>query len=206
MKRTHIISNYTHYTDLELLQLVQQQDEHAFAVLYERHYLPLCRKAFQRIPSTPKVEEIVQDVFVTLWSKAPSLNTDSHVKGYLYATLKNKILHQLRMEYTRSFYMEKLKNLVGDQAENRSLLAIYAQETEEYIHRIVTTLSPQCREAFILSRFEGLSYKEIAERMQLSVNTVEKHVAKALRILRSKLTSYSNISLILLAVYLGCLV
>lgn len=89
--------------------------------------------------------------------------------------------------------MKKLKELAASRVENKSLQTIYVQEAEEHIHRIITTLSPQCREAFMLSRFEELSYKEIAERMHLSVNTVEKHIAKALRILRSSLNSYTSV-------------
>lgn len=204
MKR--IIKHYTHYTDHELLEFIRRHDEQAFTVLYERYYLALCKKAFQRIQSVPRVEEIVQDVFVNLWSKASSLHTESHVKAYLYATLRNKILHELRQEYTRAAHMENLKiynNNPGE--ENKSLQTIYAQEAEAHIYQIVTTLSPQCREAFLLSRFEELSYKEIAERMHLSVNTVEKHVAKALHILRSKLNTYSDIPVMLLVVYLCCL-
>lgn len=204
VKNKSIITSFTHHTDQELLAFIQQGNEMAFTVLYKRYYLPLCKKAFQRIPSTPQVEEIVQDVFVNLWSKALTLDTKGNVRAYLYATLRNKILHELRTESTRSFYMEKLKKLSSIHEGEECLNAIYAREREAQIIQIVTDLSPQCREAFRLSRFENLSYKEIAERMQLSVNTVEKHVAKALRILRSKLNEYGDVRFALFLLFAFC--
>jgi RNA polymerase sigma-70 factor (ECF subfamily) len=149
------------------------------------------------------VEEIVQDVFVTFWSKAPSLDPAGNVKAYLYAILRNNILHELRTEHTRSFYMQKLKTLPAVHEEGKSLQNIYVQEVEEYIRQVITTLSPQCREAFSLSRFEHLSYKEIAARMHLSTSTVEKHVAKALRVLRHKLHEYSDVSFMLLLFFIS---
>ncbi len=185
------------------MRLTQQQNEQAFVVLYERYYLPLCKKAFQRIPYRPRVEEIVQDVFVNLWSKAASLDANGNVKAYLYATLRNKILHALRTEHNRQFYLEKLKELTKERNEDKSLQHIYARETEEHINQIITALSPQCRKAFSLSRFENLSYKEIADRMQLSVHTVEKHIAKALQILRNKINEYGDVSLILFILLLS---
>lgn len=190
--------NFTQYTDQELLALMQEKDEQAFTELYYRYYKLLCQKAFQRIPSTPVVEEIVQDVFVNLWIKAASLDTNGNVKAYLHATLRNKILHELRTEQTRTFYTEKIKQLNDQQENDQELQAIYAKETEDHINAIISTLSPQCKEAFVLNRYEHLSYKEVAERMHLSVNTVEKHVAKALRILKNRLNEYGDIVFLLL--------
>lgn len=201
MQKRLIIANFTPYTDQELLAGIQQGDEQAFTLLYKRYYLPLCKKAFQRIPSIALVEEIVQDVFVNFWKKAASLDTNGNIKAYLYATLRNKILHELRTEATRSFYRKKWEALTRTKVAAQSLNWMYARETEAKIDQVVTALSPQCREAFRLSRFEHLSYKEIAERMHLSVNTVEKHVSKALRILREELNKYGTDVSFLIALY-----
>lgn len=143
------------------------------------------------------MEEIVQDVFVNLWIKAPELDGNGNVRAYLYATLRNNVLHELRTEANRIFYLNKLKQIKRVKEGDKCLQEIYARETEIQITRIVQTLPEQCREAFRLSRFEHLSYKEIAERMQLSVSTVEKHIGKALRILRFRLNTAENTILIL---------
>lgn len=139
------------------------------------------------------MEEIVQDVFVNLWVKSSSLDVSGNLKAYLYATLRNMVLNELRSQCTRSAYREKIKQLTKRQECSGGLEVIYARETEAHINQIIATLSPQCRKAFRLSRFEHFSYKEVADQMQISVNTVEKHVAKALRILRGKLTEYGDV-------------
>jgi RNA polymerase sigma-70 factor (ECF subfamily) len=141
---------------------------------------------------------MVQDVFVNLWMKAADLDAAGNIRAYLYATLRNKVLHQIRMEYTRALYLKKITAEAREPRQAPGLQAIYARETEEYFAKTIDTLPPQCREAFMLSRFEELSYKEIAERMRLSVNTVEKHVGKALRILRMRMNSYFEVLLVLI--------
>lgn len=184
---------------------MQKGKDKAFEALYERYYLPLCKKAFLRIPSVQRVEEIVQDVFVNLWAKTSSLDAGGNVRAYLYATLRNKILHELRTESTRLFYAEEIKKQKQRQDGSLFLGKIYARETETYITQIIQSLPAQCREAFRLSRYEYLSYKEIAERMQLSTSTVEKHVGKALRILRTKLNTPEDVYLLLPILLMCCL-
>ena len=193
-----VIEGLTKNTDQQLLALVQAGEEKAFDTLYWRYYLPLCQKAFQRVPSVPRVEEMVQDVFVNFWLKAATLDTDGNVRAYLYATLNNKILHELRTESNRLHYLATFEKLRSKSKANASLEQLYAQETEHRIAQVLKALPVQCREAFCLSRFEHLSYKEIAERMELSVRTVEKHIGKALRILREKLVQYEDAFPILL--------
>ncbi|HEY6081848.1 MAG TPA: RNA polymerase sigma-70 factor [Chitinophagaceae bacterium] len=174
--------------------MMQQGNEQGLTELYQRYYASLCLKAYQRIPSTPLVEEIVQDVFVNIWIKAVSLDIKGNVRAYLYATLRNKILHELRTAQTRSFYAEKIRQLMKQQVEDHNLDAIYIKETETQINQIISTLSPQCKETFLLSRYEHLAHKEIAARMGISVSTVEKHIAKALRILRNGLREYGDVA------------
>jgi RNA polymerase sigma-70 factor (ECF subfamily) len=182
------------------LSFIKQGNEQALEALYERYYKLLCLKAYKRIPSTPLVEEVVQDVFVNLWVKSASLDVHGNVKAYLYATLRNKILHELRQESTRALYADKIRQLSREREEIQSLESLYARDAEARIHRVIGTLSPQCRRAFLLSRFENLSYKQIATSMNISVNTVEKHVAKALRVLKGKLQEYKDIIQILIVI------
>jgi RNA polymerase sigma-70 factor (ECF subfamily) len=179
---------------------MQQGSEQALTELFRRYYTPLYIKAYKRIPFVYQAEEIVQDVFVNIWLKASMLDVTGNVKAYLYATLRNKILHELRTEATRAFHAEKLAEMTKQQHDDRCLDAINAKQTEQYISEVIAGLSPHCREAFLLSRFEHLSYKEIAERMHISINTVEKHVSKALRILKSKLNEYDDLIFFLLLV------
>lgn len=198
--------SFTSFSDQELLELVQEKDESAFSILYERYYIPLCKKAYQRIPFQTRVEEIVQDVFVNLWTKASLLDSGGNVKAYLYATLRNKVLHSLRTERNRKFYMKKLSELKEKKVSEKPqpLQTLYATETQETINRIIEQLSPQCRTAFKLSRFEQLSYKEIAQRMQISASTVEKHISKALRIFKEHTALHHHFTVTFILTLLLC--
>src|ERR1044072_1184905 len=82
-----------YHTANELLLLIQQEHEGAFEQLYFRYYSQLCSKAFKRISNEPGVEEVVQDVFFSLWCQAKKLDHQGNVCGWLYAVLRNKVLH-----------------------------------------------------------------------------------------------------------------
>lgn len=137
--------------------------------------------------------------------KSASLDVQGNLRAYLYATLRNKVLFELRTEQTRACYLKKAARSTREAAAPDDTASLYARETEAKIRSIIATLSPQCREAFVFSRYEDLSYKEIAERMHLSVNTVQKHISKALRILRSNLNEYDLMAwvFVVLFVWMG---
>lgn len=90
----------------------------------------------------PLVEEIVQDVFVNLWQKASSLDTGGNVKAYLFATLRNRILFELRTEANRNLFLNKLYQKASVRSEHDELEKIYAKETEDKIHFVIATLPP----------------------------------------------------------------
>lgn len=190
MSNTTPITRREDHTDNELLLLIQHGDKQAFSLLYHRYYLLLCNKAYKHLPEEGAVEEVVQDVFVALWTKANTLDALDNVSAWLFAALRKSILHELRHEYTRRKYDEQLKQLPKIDYQQSDDEIVYAKETEEKIHGVINTLSPQCREAFILSRFERMSYKDIAQQMNISVKTVEKHISKALQVLREELKEY----------------
>lgn len=133
------------------------------------------------------VEEIVQDVFVTLWQKASELDANGNVVAWLYATLRYKVLHELRTESNRKFYEGKAIQLSNElQATNQDNI-LERKQLSNKIKTAIDELPQQCKTAFVLSRFENKSYSEIAAIMNISVKTVEKHISKALEHLREEL-------------------
>ncbi|MGK9121066.1 RNA polymerase sigma-70 factor [Olivibacter jilunii] len=174
-------------TDQELLAHIARKSEAALAVLHYRYYPVLCAVAIKRIPDESIVEELVQDVLLNFWEKAPTLDSDGNVYAYLFATLRNKVLHELRSQLLLAKRNSLLQLAQPQVLEHDAADLLQAKELEQKLHTIIEDLSPQCKEAFTLSRFEHLSYKSIAQRMNISVNTVEKHIGKALTILREKL-------------------
>lgn len=174
-------------TDQELLKHIAHKNEAALTALHYRYYPLLCAAAFKRIPNESIVEELVQDVLINLWEKAPSLDPNGSIQAYLFATLRNKVLHELRSLMMMARHATSLQQEKQEIFEHNAVELLQAKELEQKLQTIIDDLSPQCKEAFTLSRFEQLSYKSIALRMNISVNTVEKHIGKALHILREKL-------------------
>lgn len=176
--------------DNELLIAVHNNDCKAFEELYFRYFDPLSRYAFKKLQDESIVEELVQDVFVDFWKKRADLDLGGDVAGLLFAMLRNKTLHELRARMIKSRHIEIFLFLHKDDVAEEVTDELYARQIKERLDQAVNRLSPQCREAFTLSRYEHLTYREIAERMKISVNTVEKHIGKALQFLRQQFREY----------------
>jgi RNA polymerase sigma-70 factor (ECF subfamily) len=178
----------TNDSDQQLLLLIQQQDPQAFETLYYRYYALLCTKAFARLQDEPVVEELVQDVFVNLWTRAAQLDPNGNVAGYLFATLRNKVLYEIRTRSALHNKQQQYQYLHGTTgADTPANDPQDKREALEQLNKVLAQLPPKCREAFVLSRGKNLTYQQIAEQMQISVKTVEKHIGKALRILKNEL-------------------
>ncbi|MFT2009996.1 RNA polymerase sigma-70 factor [Pontibacter sp. 13R65] len=190
-------------SDDDLLQLIAQKNERAFTVLYNRYYTELCKAAFKKVPDEPVVEEIVQDVFVALWNNAERLDISNNIRSYLFATLRNKVLYEIRTRISKRALALNFEpvNEFSSSVDISEIIA--ANELEKRIHAVIDGLSPQSREAFRLSRFEQMSYQMIAEQLHVSVGTVEKHISKALAALRKELARTDSALLIALTLYLA---
>jgi RNA polymerase sigma-70 factor, ECF subfamily len=182
---------FSSLTDQELLQHIAQRNEAALTALHQRYYPLLCASAYKRIPDESVVEELVQDVLINFWKKAPFLDLNGNVQAYLFATLRNKVLHELRSRMLMAKHTASMQQDNQEMPGHDGATLLQAKELEQTLQTIIDDLSPQCKEAFTLSRFEQLSYKSIAQRMNISVNTVEKHIGKALDILRRKLGEHT---------------
>jgi len=165
--------------------LIRQRDESALKCFYYRHYTALCRKAFRRIQNDELVEEIVQDVFFTLWTKATELDADGNVSAWIYAVLRNKVLHAMREEMRREDHLSAYQQASRRQEDNAYSM-VEAKQAAQRVRLLIDGLPAQCKEAFLLSREHHLTYQQIADRMGVSVKTVEKHISRALQILRTE--------------------
>jgi len=171
----------------------------AFEKLYFENYTSLCQSIYRFVRDEEITRDIVQDVFLKYWQKIPSSPPVSRVgagkrelrisespKAYLKRACINQALNFLkekeRRENRESAYYEEVIQL-KDIAE-RPDSKIIAKETSTSINKAIDQLPPACRATFLLSRHEQKSYKEIAGLLNISVNTVEKHIGKALRALR----------------------
>jgi RNA polymerase sigma-70 factor (family 1) len=183
------IDPYNGLSDAELIQLWVNGDEAAFDTLYKRYVVRLLNTAFQKTNSREMAQELVQDVFMELYLHRAKITIHTSLQGYLFTILRNKIFnhyrHQLVQKKYRQFVVQR-----GEQLAHDSGKALEGKELQDKIRVLVQELPVQCRTVFLLSREQQLSNKQIADQLNISVNTVEQHIRKARRILREALGNY----------------
>jgi len=155
----------------------------AFSEIYRRHALKLMAKAVAKSTCREDAEELVQNSFLKLYQKKASIVADQPIFGYLFMVFKNETLNQYRNKLVRDKYetfvkdnSTELDQSLTEDLESKDLLAQLDLEIEK--------LPTKCKNVFLLSRREHLSNKEIANVLNISVNTVEQHMRKALGKLR----------------------
>jgi len=187
--------DYKALSDKELVALLKADDRAAFEAIYRRYWRPLLDSAWKRLSDAGTAEELVQEVFISLYVGRITLEIHSSLPAYLKAALKYKIFNEYRSRLLRrhSLLDEEIHAAALTVEPNGEL---DARELERLIDEKVEELSGKCREVFILSRREHLTHEMIAERLGISVSTVEKHIGKALRIVRAHVADIQMITLV----------
>jgi RNA polymerase sigma-70 factor (family 1) len=183
MSKPHL---YQQLGDLELLALVKKDDTHAFDELYCRYWASLVNAAYKRLGSRAMAEDLVQDLFTTIYHRRYSIDINTSFGAYLNQALKFGILNQIRSMLVRNKYT-KDSFFMGD-CKNDLVAELDGKELNTKISATLQTLPPKCKEVFLLSRRDDKPHKEISAHLNISVSTVEKHIVKALKVLRSELS------------------
>jgi RNA polymerase sigma-70 factor (ECF subfamily) len=172
--------------DSETIRRIRRGDKQEFEKLFRSSYVSLVRYARILLKDHDMAEEIVQDLFFRLWQDRETLKIESSLNGYLFRSVHNKSLH----------YIEHLKVVsrhAGEMASSASRSSepvteeIYYTELQERVTRVLERLPERCRAIFRMSRFDGLKYNEIADKLSVSLKTVEADMGKALREFRKAL-------------------
>lgn len=180
---------YTEKEDEDLLTLLKCNDALAFEELYNRYWKRLFVIAANRTVHPEDAEEIVQDIFTALWRRRQSLTLTSELAHYLAVSVKYRIIKMLDKYHHQQRYIDSLV-LKGEVDDSTQEWLAFDELREELAH-YVKQLPTKCQLVFKLSREEGYSQKDIAETLQISEKTVEAHLGKAFKILRSKLASFT---------------
>jgi RNA polymerase sigma-70 factor (ECF subfamily) len=180
-------SNIKNLSNEQLQVLLKEGNEHAFNEIYNRFWKVLYTYAFRIYTEEKICEDIVQEVFISLWSKRK--NTEiTNIEGYLLRAIKYKISNYIRDLKFTSTHTEVLQNLTISNTSEKNL---EYQEFEKLVFSEINKLTPKCKIVFKLSRFDQLSNTEISEKLNISIRTVEKHISDALKTLKSSLkTNY----------------
>lgn len=174
--------------EIPILEAMRNGDQAAFDSLFRAYYAPLCYYAASlNDGDRDEAEDLVQQAFIKLWEQRETLQITFSVKAYLYRTVHNASLNRLRATKVR----DKYKQYNAQQLEMNYHPAPEPEPAlRDRLQKALADLPTQCRQVFELSRFEELKYREIAEHLNISVKTVETHMGKALKILKSHLADY----------------
>lgn len=178
---------------------ISQGDTAAFEQVFRTYYQPLCRYAAGLLSDRDAAEEVVQQLFCRIWEKRESLRAETSFKSYLFRSVHNAAMNELNHQKVKQAYMQQRANEPEQQEQAASTL--HAKELEGRIQTAIGKLPEQCRLVFRLSRFEGLSYREIAEVLGISVKTVENQMGKALKIMRLQLADYLHLLPVILLLF-----
>lgn len=176
------------YTDDEILALLHNQDAKGMEVLFKKYYEPLCLSGYRYIRDKQKVEDIVQELFYELWKKRADINIKSSLNSYLKTAVRNRSFNYIKGKRIDFAEEEELKSFSS--GENTTQDDMETTELETFINGVIDRLPEKCRLVFMLSRFDELSYKEIAQKLDISTKTVENQISKALKILRAEVTAF----------------
>ncbi|MDD2951622.1 MAG: RNA polymerase sigma-70 factor [Parabacteroides sp.] len=179
-------------SDSKTIELIKQGDIDAFNTLFKSVYLQLyihCRKF---IPYPEEAKDILQNVFLRFWEKREEIDIHTSLNAYLYKAIQNECLNYLRSTRTidilQSEDLELNKYEVVEEGDPYSDLNVL--EIEQITENTIEELPNQCKSIFKLSRINGLKNQEIADKLDISVRTVETQIYRALKTLKSKLKDY----------------
>lgn len=187
------MSNETATMDKSLIQSIKNGEHAAFEYIFKRYYQRLCIYAYDYTKQQEIAEDIVKDFFLHFWENRKNICISTSLSGYLFRSVHNACINYLTRE-KRKNNTSLVEDLTVVELKIRQPLSadypvgnLLARELEEQINNQIEKLPPQCKEIFKLSRFDGLSHKKIAKKMNISENTVKVQIFRALTKLRNAL-------------------
>lgn len=189
------MATYLILTDLQLIDLLKKDDENAFSEIYSRYADSLAGFANSKFFDEEDGRDIIHDVFVKLWQERTQLKVDRDLKAFLFKLTRDRIVDKIRKNITRREYTTMVDSLAA-RYEATIEQKIAAKEIAQSIETSLDELSPRVKEIYLLSREENLSISEIADKLQLSEQTVKNQLSTALKHLRQSLAMVSTIALL----------
>jgi RNA polymerase sigma-70 factor, ECF subfamily len=174
--------------------VIPARDSLAFDRLFQDYFVPLTQYARLYLKDEDEAKDLVQKLFTQMWEQPDRFEADSSMQGLLYSAVKNRCINRLKHEKV------KKEHQLHSAQSGRTLYVVQDDDSsnlEKKIEKALQLLPDQCRRVFELSRIDGLKYKEIAEQLNISIKTVEVHMGKALRHMRTELAEYLPVLLLI---------
>ncbi len=186
-----MLSKKNYRSDEELFRQIKKNDAKSLKQLYERYYDKLCHFSYGYVKSIDVSKDVVSDVFLNVWIKRETLTIETNLKAYFYKSTRNRALRLLSKEKS-NFESLKIVDSLNMFADDTAIGSLEYEELESVIESILNKLPPKRQVVFRLSRIDKLSYKEIAEALSISVNTVQNHMIKAIKYLAEEFPKIKN--------------
>jgi RNA polymerase sigma-70 factor (family 1) len=183
------MSIYSKLSDMELTGLLRSGNRAAFSEIYNRYWDGLYIHCLKMLKDESEAQDLVQELFISLWEKSNELDLKINVAGYLYVTARHRVLNAIRKRRNYDKFIDALSDYIVVM-DDTILDQISEKELAAAIDNEIQHLPDKMKEVFICSRRDYLSHREIAERLGISDKTVKKQVANAIRILRLKIGAY----------------
>lgn len=170
--------------DVFLFDEIRKGNKKAFTYIFDNYYEHLCKYIYSYTKNTKQAEDIVQGSMLIIWENRQKIKPEKSVKNYIFKIAYHQFIDNYRKNKKHLNYIEEVKQTSFNH---------FIEEDDEYIQsknaillHEIQNLPPKCKEVFLLNKQRGLKYKEIAEELNISIRTVENHVSKALKKIRSK--------------------
>lgn len=172
-------------------------DRQSYEQLFRLHYSELCSYAVNFMEDLDDAEEVVQEVFVKFWENKDEINISSSARAYLFRSVRNASLNKKKHIKIREEYKEHNEREIDSNFVDLENI-LDASELEMRIRTAIDKLPTERRKIFIMSRYDELKYQEIANKLNISIKTVENQMGSALKFLRKELIEYITIFILLL--------
>ena len=192
----------TNKSNRELLLKIREGDRVAFYNIYERYCKKLYGFVLRYIKVEADAEEIVQEVFVKIWESRSKLNTFSSFDSFVFTIAYNTSISLLRKRANEKKYIAHLQSLQQILDAPEVINELQFKELDEKLNKLLDKLTPRQKEIFKLSREDGLSHDEIAKKLNISVNTVKKHMVNTLAFLKTYFDKDMIVSLLFVYFFL----
>lgn len=171
--------------DLQILQRLKLEDSSAFKELFDLYYMPLSIYALKYCDSFQLAEDIVQDLFIKFWDEKIYLKLEGTISPYLFKSIKNNTLQATKKKSKYRFLKieDQVNNLMDDEKVDLNSI----EEEKNKLYEEIEALPDKSKEVFKAIVLQNMKYKEVAESLDISVNTVKTHYSRALKKLRNSL-------------------
>jgi RNA polymerase sigma-70 factor (ECF subfamily) len=179
------------HSDEDLLLQMAADNQQAFTMLYRRYWSALFTTAVKVLRGRQEAEDVIQDVFLSLWNRRKELKIAGSLAAYLQVSIRYKAIHYIEKNITRRDYLALLTDVAINTLPASPEIQLQLKQVQETISDVVAKMPSKMQEVYRLSRHEQLSHKEIAEKMGISSETVKKHVQHALQLIKAALGAAS---------------